>query len=80
MPNITVNIWWKVFFLLLRVGSENGEKNMRQSLLKPALQQVQVPEMKYLSKLHLRTPKAPFKAINANIEKVPVMLGRTESI
>lgn len=26
VPNITVNIWWKVFFLLLRVGSENGEK------------------------------------------------------
>lgn len=52
----------------------------RVNLLKPALQQVQVPEIKYVSKLHLRTPKAPFKAINANVEIVPVMLGRIESV
>lgn len=67
-----------IFLVTLGRFSEWGKTCI--NLLKLASEQVQVPEIKHLSKPCLRTPKAPFKAINANVEKVPVLLGWTESI
>lgn len=67
-----------IFLVTLGRFSEWGKTCI--NLLKLASEQVQVPEIKHLSKPRLRTPKAPFKAINANVEKVPVLLGWTESI
>lgn len=67
-----------IFLVTLGRFSEWGKTCI--NLLKLASEQVQVPEIKHLSKPRLRTPKAPFEAINANVGKVPVLLGWTESI